>query len=97
MNKFLKIEASTTGTVLIGTDSIGLVSKASNTTVTIVYNAASTSADILTITHTSDATFATVNAIIDAIINVQKPNAAPLQFIAPVLPTGISISAVAIA
>jgi len=96
MSKFLKIEASTTGTVLIGTDGIGLVSKASNTTVTIAYTAGSTAADILTITHTSDATFATVQSIIDAIIAVQKPNAAPLQFIAPTLPSGIAISAVAL-
>jgi len=97
MSKFLKIEASTTGTVLIGTDGIGLVSKASNTTVTIAYTAGSTAADVLTITHTSDTTTATVNAIIDAIIAVQKPNAAPLQFIAPTLPSGIAISTVALA
>jgi len=97
MSKFLKIEASTTGTVLIGTDGIGLVSKASNTTVTIAYTAGSTAADVLTLTHTSDATTATVNAIIDAIINVQKPNAAPLQFLAPTLPSGISISTAVLA
>lgn len=97
MSKFLKIEASTTGTVLIGLDNIGLVAKASDTTVTIAYTAASASTDVITITHTTNATFATVQSIIDAIIAINKPNAAPLQFITPTLPSGISISAVAIA
>ena len=97
MGKYLKIEASTTGTVLIGLDNIGLVAKASDTTVTITYASATASADILTITHTSNATTATVNAIIDAIVKAGDPNIAPDQFVVPVLPTGITISAVAIA
>jgi hypothetical protein len=97
MSKFLKIEASTTGTVLIGLDNIGLVAKASDTTVTIAYTAASASTDIVTITHTTNATFATVQAIIDAIIAINKPNSAPLQFITPTLPSGISVTTVAIA
>jgi hypothetical protein len=97
MSKFLKIEASTTGTVLIGLDNIGLVAKASDTTVTIAYTAASASTDVLTLTHTSNATNSTVNAIIDAIIAINKPNSAPLQFITPVLPSGITISTAVIA
>jgi hypothetical protein len=97
MNKFLKIEASTTGTVLVGLDNIGLVAKASDTTVTITYASATASADVLTITHTSNATTSTVNAIIDAIIKAGRPDNAPDQFVVPVLPSGITISAVAIA
>lgn len=97
MSKFLKIEASTTGTVLIGLDNIGLVSKASDTTVTIAYTAASASTDVITLTHTNNATFATVQSIIDAIIAINKPNAAPLQFITPTLPAGITISTAVIA
>ena len=97
MSKFLKIEASTTGTVLIGLDNIGLVAKASDTTVTITYASATASADILTITHTSNATTSTVNAIIDAIVKAGDPNIAPDQFVVPVLPTGITVSTVAIA
>jgi hypothetical protein len=97
MGKFLKIEASTTGTVLIGLDNIGLVAKASDTTVTITYASATASADILTITHTSNATFSTVQAIIDAIVEANKPHNAPNQFVVPTLPSGITISAVAIA
>lgn len=56
MGKYLKIEASTTGTVLIGLDNIGLVAKASNTTVTISYASGNAAVDVMTITHTSDAT-----------------------------------------
>jgi len=97
MGKFLKIEASTTGTVLIGLDNIGLVAKASDTTVTITYASATASADILTITHTSNATFSTVQAIIDAIVTANRADNAPNQFVVPVLPSGITISAVAIA
>ena len=104
MSKFLKIEASTTGTVLIGLDNIGLVAKASDTTVTIAYTAASASTDVITLTHTSNATFATVQSIIDAIVKagradiaINKPNSAPLQFITPTLPSGVSISIAAIA
>ena len=97
MGKFLKIEASTTGTVLIGLDNIGLVAKASDTTVTITYASATASADILTITHTSNATTSTVNAIIDAIVKAGRADVAPDQFVVPVLPSGITISTVAIA
>ena len=97
MSKFLKIEASTTGTVLIGLDSIGLVAKASDTAVTITYTAGSASTDVVTITHTTNATTDTVNAIINAIIDVNKPASAPKQFITPTLPSGVTISAVAIA
>ena len=97
MSKFLKIEASTTGTVLIGLDNIGLVAKASDTTVTIAYTAASASTDVITLTHTSNATFATVQSIIDAIIAINKPNAAPMQFITPTLPSGVTISTAVIA
>ena len=97
MGKFLKIEASTTGTVLVGLDNIGLVSKASATTVTITYASATASADVLTITHTSDSTTATVNSIIDAIVKAGDPNIAPDQFVVPTLPSGISISTVVIA
>jgi hypothetical protein len=97
MSKFLKIEASTTGTVLIGLDNIGLVAKASDTTVTIAYTAASASTDVITLTHTSNATFATVQSIIEAIIEVGKPSNAPNQFITPVLPSGISVTTVGIA
>ena len=97
MNKFLKIEASTTGTVLIGLDNIGLVAKASDTTVTITYTTGHAASDILTLTHTSNATTSTVNAIIDAIVKAGKPDNAPDQFVVPVLPTGITVSTVAIA
>lgn len=97
MGKFLKIEASTTGTVLIGLDNIGLVAKASDTTVTITYASATASADVLTITHTSNSTTSTVNAIIDAIVEAGKPHIAPNQFVIPTLPSGITVSTVAIA
>jgi hypothetical protein len=97
MNKFLKIEASTTGTVLIGLDNIGLVSKASNTTVTILYATGHAGSDVLTLTHTSDATLATVQAIIDAIVKAGRPDNAPDQFVVPVLPTGITVSTVVVA
>lgn len=97
MGKFLKIEASTTGTVLIGLDNIGLVAKASDTTVTITYASANASADVLTITHTSNPTTSTVNAIIDAIVEAKKPHIAPNQFVIPTLPSGITVSTVAIA
>ena len=97
MSKFLKIEASTTGTVLIGLDNIGLVAKASDTTVAITYTTGHAASDILTLTHTSNATFATVQSIIDAIIAINKPNSAPMQFITPTLPSGVSISTAVIA
>ena len=97
MGKYLKIEASTTGTVLIGLDNIGLVAKASNTTVTIAYASGNAAVDVMTITHTSDSTFATAQAIIDAIVKAGRPDIAPDQFVVPVLPTGISVSTVAIA
>jgi hypothetical protein len=97
MSKFLKIEASTTGTVLVGLDNIGLVAKASDTTVTITYATGHAGSDILTITHTSNATTSTVNAIIDAIVKAGRPDNAPDQFVIPVLPSGITISTVAIA
>jgi hypothetical protein len=97
MNKFLKIEASTTGTVLIGLDNIGLVAKASNTTVTISYASGNAAVDVMTITHTSDTTLATVQAIIDAIVKAGRPDNAPDQFVVPVLPTGITVSTVVVA
>lgn len=97
MGKFLKIEASTTGTVLIGLDNIGLVAKASNTTATISYASGNAAVDVLTITHTSDTTFSTVQAIIDAIVTANRADNAPNQFVVPVLPSGITISTVAIA
>ena len=65
--KFLYIVASTTGPVLIGLENIALVSKASATTVTIAYTSGNAAVDVLTITHTSDSTNATVQSIIDAI------------------------------
>jgi hypothetical protein len=97
MGKFLKIEASTTGTVLIGLDNIGLVAKASDTTVTISYASGNAAVDVLTLTHTSNATTSTVNAIIDAIVKAGKPDNAPDQFVVPVLPTGITITTAVIA
>jgi hypothetical protein len=97
MGKFLKIEASTTGTVLIGLDNIGLVAKASDTTVTIAYASGNAAVDVLTLTHTSNATTSTVNAIIDAIVKAGKPDNAPDQFVVPVLPTGITITTAVIA
>lgn len=97
MGKFLKIEASTTGTVLIGLDNIGLVAKASDTTVTITYASGNAAVDVLTLTHTSSATTLTVNAIIDAIVKAGRADNAPDQFVVPVLPTGITITTVVVA
>jgi len=97
MGKFLKIEASTTGTVLIGLDNIGLVAKASDTTVTISYASGNAAVDVLTLTHTSNATTSTVNAIIDAIVKAGRADIAPDQFVVPVLPTGITITTAVIA
>lgn len=97
MGKFLKIEASTTGTVLIGLDNIGLVAKASDTTVTISYASGNAAVDVLTLTHTSNATTSTVNAIIDAIVKAGRADIAPDQFVVPVLPTGITVSTAVIA
>jgi len=96
MSKFLKIAASTTGSVLVGLDNIDLV-VATATTVVINYSAGSTSTDVVTITHTSDSTFATRDAFYAAIELANLPASNPSVFITPVLPSGITVSTVAVA
>lgn len=96
MSKFLKISASTTGLVLVGLDNIDLVS-ATSSTVVLSYSAGSTSTDVITITHTTDATFATRDAIYAAIELANVPASNPAAFITPQLPAGISVSTVVVA
>jgi hypothetical protein len=96
MSKFLKISASTTGVVLVGLENIDLV-VATATTVVLSYSAGSTSTDVVTITHTSDSTFATRDAIYAAIELANSSASNPAVFITPQLPTGITVSTVAVA
>ena len=96
MSKFLKISASTTGSVLVGIENIDLVT-ATATTVVINYSAGSTSTDVVTITHTSDSTFATRDAIYAAIELANSASSNPSVFITPVLPSGITVSTVVVA
>ena len=96
MSKFLKISASTTGLVLVGLDNIDLVT-ATATTVVLNYSAGSTSTDVVTITHTSDSTFATRDAIYAAIELANSPASNPSVSIVPQLPSGITVSTVAVA
>ncbi len=96
MSKFLKIAASTTGSVLVGLENIDLVT-ATATTVVLNYSAGSTSTDVVTITHTSDSTFATRDAFYAAIELANSASSNPSVFITPVLPSGITVSTVAVA
>jgi hypothetical protein len=96
MSKFLKIAASTTGSVLVGLENIDLVT-ATATTVVLNYSAGSTSTDVVTITHTSDTSLATRDAFYAAIELANSPSSSPAVFITPVLPSGITVSTVAVA
>lgn len=96
MQKFLKISASSTGDVLVGLDNIVLVS-ATTSTVVLTYSAGSASADVCTITHTTDATYATRDAIYEAIKVSNQPITNPAAFVSPVLPAGITVSTVVVA
>ena len=96
MQKFLKISASSTGDVLVGLDNIVLVS-ATTSTVVLTYSAGSASADICTITHTTDATLATRQAFYDAIQLGNEASSNPTAFVVPVLPAGVTVSTVVVA
>lgn len=93
MSKFLKISASTTGLVLVGLENLELVS-ATSTTVVLTFSSGSTSTDVVTITHTADATLATRDAIYAAIELANLPASNPAAFITPQLPAGITVSTV---
>lgn len=95
--KFLYFNASTTGPVLIGLEGIVLIAKASDTTVTITYSSGNAAVDVLTITHTSNSTFATVTSIINAVNKAMKGKSAPEGYITPELPAGVTVSTVAVA
>lgn len=93
MEKFLKIDASTTGPVLVGLNNIALVAKASATTTTITYNGAAAQ-DVITITHTSDSTTATAVKIQDAILDALRPsnNPQPFKLLADVTVTTVAVA-----
>jgi len=95
--KFLYFNASTTGPVLVGLEGIVTVSKGSNTTVVITYSSGNAAVDVLTITHSTDTTFATVTSIINAINKAMKGKSAPEGYVTPELPSGITVSTVVVA
>ena len=93
MEKFLKIDASTTGPVLVGLNNIVRVAKGTATTTTITYNGAAAQ-DVITITHTSDSTTATAVKIQDAILDALRPsnNPQPFKLLADVTVTPVAVA-----
>lgn len=96
MGKFLDIAASSSGRVLVGLDGIVSVT-ASTSTVVITYSSGNAAVDVLTITHTADATLATRDAFYSAIFKAGEFKSNPDTFVVPVLPAGITVSTVAVA
>lgn len=96
MAKFLNLNASTTGRVLVGLEGVATIT-ATATTVVITYASGNAASDVVTITHTSDATFATRDAIYQAIFLAKEFKSNPDSFVTPNLPAGITISTVAAA
>jgi hypothetical protein len=104
MEKFLKLTAGSNVTIL-NASSIQFVATtlASNTLVDVLYGAggATAASDTVRITSSTTATAAEQvafrDAIYDAIELANRASSNPDSFIVPVLPTGITISSVALA
>ena len=97
MAKFIEIKSSGSGlaggNILINADEVLLVAAASTTTTTLTMSSASTAGDVITVTHGSVGTTPSVRDAINAALTANPGGVkARVQ-----LPTGITVSAVAIA
>jgi len=100
MAKFLTL---TVGGVprIFSAENIITCERTAATTTTITYFTGSTSTDVLTLTHSTDAAFAVgarvVDAIQDAIIDLFDPTQKKVGSFPIVLPSGVTVSAAALA
>ena len=96
MAQFLQIPVTDEGNQLISARNVLLVEQASTTTVTIAYGSGSTGADVITITHATQATGTEMrDAIQDALVAAHATKNDPKVFIV-VAPTK-AVSGIAIA
>lgn len=96
MAQFLSIPVTSEGNQLISARGVLLVEQASTTTVTITYASGSTGADVITITHATQASGYEMRDVIqDALIAAHAPNQAP-KVVIDVTPTK-AVSGIAIA
>lgn len=97
MAKFIEIKSSGAGlaggNILINADEVLLVAAASTVTTTLTMSSASTGGDVITVTHSDVGTTPSVRDAINAALTANPGGIkAKVQ-----LPTGITVSAVAIA
>lgn len=99
MAEFLRVAVTNEDTQIISAQGVKIVEQASTTTTTIAYGSGSTSADVITLTHTAlDAGSELMrNAVQDALIKAFDQSYGNAPVIDIQLPTGIAVSGIAIA
>jgi len=99
MAEFLRIAVTDEDTQLVSAQGVKLVEQASTTTTTITYGSGSTSADVITLTHTAlDSGVESVrNAVQNALLKAFDQSYGNQAAIDVALPTGIAVSGIAIA
>lgn len=99
MAEFLRVAVTNEDTQIFSAQGVKLVEQASQTTVTVTYGSGSTSADVITLTHTSldSGDESMRNAVQDALIKAFDQSYGNSPVIDIQLPSGIAVSGVAIA
>lgn len=97
MAKFIEIKSSGAGlaggNILINADEVLLVAAASGTTTTLTMSSVSSTADVITVTHTTTGTTPSVRDAINAALTANPGGVkAKVQ-----LPTGITVTGITIA
>lgn len=92
MGTFIKIPFPAVAGTLVNVYNVKTITRTSATALVIHFD----DATILTVTNTSDTTFNTLKAFNDAMALARSPKSAPDQDVDVVLPSGISVSAVAV-
>lgn len=99
MAEFLRVAVTNEDTQIFSAQGVKLVEQASTTTVTVSYSSGSTGTDVVTLTHTAlDAGVESMrNAVQDALIKAFDQSYGNAPVIDIQLPTGITVSGIAIA
>jgi hypothetical protein len=99
MAQFISIAVTSEGTQYISAEEVTLVEQASTTTVVVNYRSAATPADILTITHSAigGSAYSVRDAVQDALVSAHSPSTRPDAVVEVSLPTGVTVSGIAVA
>ena len=99
MAEYISIPVTSEGTQNISAQDVIIVEQASTTTVTVTYRSASSATDVVTITHTAigGGTYSVRDSVQAALKSAHSISSRPSAVVAISLPSGIAVSAIAVA